>query len=218
MNLIIDTSSEKLKVILKGNNVFLENEETNMKHLQHLLPQIDKILQKANASVKDLKLLSVVLGPGSFTGVRIGVSTVKAFMCAHPHIKAIGVNMLELLSYVIIKNLKVSTNFAIIIKSTSTKYYFAVSSSTGVLQKQTLLTSSELEEFLKENKMPLFSYNIEYKTEQNRATVITLSTSDYVEFVDQLVSKKAFSQDLKPIYLALSQAEEELLKRENKTV
>lgn len=218
MNLIIDTSSEKLKVILKGNNVFLENEETNMKHLQHLLPQIDKILQKANASVKDLNLLSVVLGPGSFTGVRIGVSTVKAFMCAHPHIKAIGVNMLELLSYVIIKNLKVSTNFAIIIKSTSTKYYFAVSSSSGVLQKQTLLTSSELEEFLKENKMPLFSYNIEYKTEQNCATVITLSTSDYVEFVDQLVSKKAFSQDLKPIYLALSQAEEELLKRENKTV
>ena len=43
--------------------------------------------------------------------------------------------------------------------------------------------------------MPLFSYNIEYKTEQNCATVITLSTSDYIEFVNT-VSEDNYVNDV----------------------
>ena len=212
--LIIDTSTEKLKVLLKTKNAIIENEETSSKHLKTLLPQIDIAMQKANLKLGDIKTYCVVLGPGSFTGVRIGVSTVKAFLCVNKSAKVIGVNLLELIAFAIVKSVQPKNNFAIIIKSTARKYYFAVSNKDGKLQNQKMLTVAELDEFFKLNKMDLYSFNAEYKTEVVSAAKISLLTQNYIDFCEEKINKKEFSTDIKPIYLALSQAEEELLKKQ----
>jgi len=44
MDLIIDTSSEELLVVLKNKNDIFKNQKTNSKHLENLLPQIDYVL------------------------------------------------------------------------------------------------------------------------------------------------------------------------------
>ena len=51
--------------------------DTGLTHSQTLLPMIEKCLQMADFSLKDIDLIAVANGPGSFTGVRIGIATVK---------------------------------------------------------------------------------------------------------------------------------------------
>lgn len=221
MDLIIDTSSENLQVILNGSIGIKTSENKNTKHLKHLLPEIEKLLLEQKTKLDNVDNFCVVLGPGSFTGVRIGVSTIKAFSCVYPAKKLIGINILQLLANTVIKQLKVSFSFAIIIKSTATKYYFAQSSSSGVLQSQKLVTIDELEEYILQNKLPLFSYGVDENfSNKIVATKLTLTPKDYVDFVSAKKEKKEFLtlNQLKPIYLALSQAEEELLKKANKNV
>ncbi|MDL2287103.1 tRNA (adenosine(37)-N6)-threonylcarbamoyltransferase complex dimerization subunit type 1 TsaB [Eubacteriales bacterium OttesenSCG-928-G02] len=51
--------------------------KNGLTHSENLLPMIDNVLKIFNINTDDLGLIAVSVGPGSFTGVRIGVSTVK---------------------------------------------------------------------------------------------------------------------------------------------
>ena len=83
--LAIDTSGDHLTVaLIDGENVTCEFcQDTGLRHSISLMPYIESVLSKANVSVKDIDVYSCVIGPGSFTGIRIGVSTVKAFSYAN---------------------------------------------------------------------------------------------------------------------------------------
>ncbi len=78
--LAIDTSSEICGVaLLEDNNLIQDNSLNNGKtHSENLMILIKEILENNNVDLKDIDLISCVVGPGSFTGIRIGVSTVKA--------------------------------------------------------------------------------------------------------------------------------------------
>ena len=67
-------------------------------HSETLLPMIASILSQMKIKVKDIDIFSCSAGPGSFTGVRIGASTIKglAFGGGKP---CIGVSTLEALAY-----------------------------------------------------------------------------------------------------------------------
>jgi len=51
-------------------------------HSARLMPAIDQLFQEASRSIADLQGIALSLGPGSFTGLRIGVSTVKGLAYA----------------------------------------------------------------------------------------------------------------------------------------
>lgn len=67
-------------------------------HSETLMPIIKQILDETNLKLSDIDLLVSDIGPGSFTGIRIGISTIKAFADSLD-IKTIGINSLEALSY-----------------------------------------------------------------------------------------------------------------------
>ena len=67
-------------------------------HSVKLMPLIDKLLSETNTKISDIDLFACDIGPGSFTGIRIGVSTVKAFMDV-TNKKAVGITSLETLAY-----------------------------------------------------------------------------------------------------------------------
>ena len=98
--LAIDTSSKNASVaILEDLNTLIElNNEDEKTHSQKLMPMIDEAFQKMNLSLDDIGLISCSLGPGSFTGVRIGIATAKAFVDSR-NIPAVGVSSLEGLAY-----------------------------------------------------------------------------------------------------------------------
>lgn len=68
--------------------------QNKLTHSANLMPMVDTALSASSLSLSDLDRLAVVVGPGSFTGVRIGVSTVKAL--AHGAGKpCVAINALE---------------------------------------------------------------------------------------------------------------------------
>ena len=80
MILCIDTKDQKvIRVSLKkGGEVVKSLIAGNKYGSQALLPLISKILDRENLNFKDLKEIEVEKGPGSFTGLRVGVSVANA--------------------------------------------------------------------------------------------------------------------------------------------
>lgn len=67
-------------------------------HSQTLLPLIHDTLRNAGCRIEDIEFAAVCAGPGSFTGVRIGVSTIKG-ICFTKDIPCVGVSTLEAIAY-----------------------------------------------------------------------------------------------------------------------
>ena len=101
MNILaIDTSSKNASVaVLNDKNVKLQiNNNDEKTHSQKIMPMIDEILNKLDLTLDNIDLISCCIGPGSFTGVRIGIATSKAF-CDTRRISAVGISSLESLAY-----------------------------------------------------------------------------------------------------------------------
>ena len=97
--LMIDTSGPACGVAVSQNGkIVCELQLTSGKtHSQRVMPMVDRALEMCEMTVSDIDLFGAVVGPGSFTGVRIGVSTVKAL--AHAAGKpCIGIDALEALA------------------------------------------------------------------------------------------------------------------------
>ena len=97
--LMIDTSGPACGVaIAQDGRMICELQLTSGKtHSQRVMPMVDQALSMCELEVSDIDLFGAVVGPGSFTGVRIGVSSVKAL--AHAAGKpCIGVDALEALA------------------------------------------------------------------------------------------------------------------------
>jgi len=95
----VDTSGKTLSVaVLKGDVPVAELLlSTGYRHGVTLQPAIEYILGQADLNVKDVDLFAVTTGPGSFTGIRIGLSSVKAMAYA-AGAKAVGVSSLHALA------------------------------------------------------------------------------------------------------------------------
>ena len=98
--LAIETASKVCGVsLLEDNNLIkeaiLEDENT---HSVKLMPLIDGVLTETKVNIKDIDLFACDKGPGSFTGIRIGIATIKAFADATAK-KVICITSLESLDY-----------------------------------------------------------------------------------------------------------------------
>lgn len=77
--LAIDTSSSICSVaILDEDKLIDKNELDNGRtHSENLMPLMEDLLKKNKLNIKDINLLACCVGPGSFTGIRIGVASIK---------------------------------------------------------------------------------------------------------------------------------------------
>ena len=98
--LSIDTSSKICTVaVLENERLLKEYSQNNgLTHSETLMPIIQNVFNDLNISLKDIDLIVCDKGPGSFTGIRIGVATALGFSDSLS-IKAIGISSLEALAY-----------------------------------------------------------------------------------------------------------------------
>lgn len=98
--LAIDTSSKVCSVaITEDTNKIIElNSDDEKTHSVKLMPIVDEALKTSNLSLDNIDLLACCVGPGSFTGVRIGIATIKAFADVK-NLPVVGVSSLEELAY-----------------------------------------------------------------------------------------------------------------------
>jgi len=80
-----------------GSLAALEKHESSEDYSSWLLPAVDRALQGAGAKLREVGLLAVAAGPGSFTGVRVGLTAVKAWAELFG-IKVVGVSRLEVMA------------------------------------------------------------------------------------------------------------------------
>ena len=122
--LSIDTASDVCGVSILENNNLIEKFDviTKESHSQRLMPIIENAFKKTKLTIDDIDLIVCDIGPGSFTGIRIGVATVKAF-CDSKDIIPIGISSLESLAYSIKNNSKIICS---IINAKNDNCYFAL--------------------------------------------------------------------------------------------
>ncbi|HDO1330738.1 TPA: tRNA (adenosine(37)-N6)-threonylcarbamoyltransferase complex dimerization subunit type 1 TsaB [Aeromonas veronii] len=76
--LAVDTATEACSAaLLVGDNLFSRWEEAPRDHTRKILPMVQAVLEDAGISLSDLDAIAFGRGPGSFTGVRIGISVAQ---------------------------------------------------------------------------------------------------------------------------------------------
>lgn len=92
--LAIDTSSSICSVaILENDNLIDKNELDDGKtHSENLMPLLDGVLNRNNLKPADIELIACCVGPGSFTGIRIGVASIK------PIAEVLGIKVVSVMS------------------------------------------------------------------------------------------------------------------------
>ena len=97
--LAIDTSSSVCSTaLLENNNLIDENNlDDGRTHSENLMPLVKELLERNNVNLSEINLIAVSCGPGSFTGIRIGISSVKAMAEVH-NIPVAEVTSLETLA------------------------------------------------------------------------------------------------------------------------
>ncbi|MEZ4799445.1 MAG: tRNA (adenosine(37)-N6)-threonylcarbamoyltransferase complex dimerization subunit type 1 TsaB [Flavobacteriales bacterium] len=99
MILCVETTSLNCSVALcneSGRIDLLEHREKGYTHAEKLHVFIDEILKRNQITSKDLQAIAVSMGPGSYTGLRIGVSSVKG-LCYALNIPLMAISTLEML-------------------------------------------------------------------------------------------------------------------------
>ena len=119
----IDTSSMAASVaVIEDNKLICEYTiNTKKTHSQKLMPMIENMLNLSDLNVREIDAIAVCEGPGSFTGLRIGMATAKAI--AHVNdIPVIGVNSLEVLIDELLEELAQSKEEWILVGEAVYKY------------------------------------------------------------------------------------------------
>ena len=120
----IETSSKNCSVCLssKGNLVTsFDLEDEAYRHSELLTSSIQNILSENNLDVSGLSAVSVGIGPGSFTGLRIGLSVAKG-LCYPHNINLIGISSLKIIANSVINENK---NIISMIKDKGEHYYIS---------------------------------------------------------------------------------------------
>lgn len=101
--LAVDTSSQSASCAVGEDELLLGEFYTNVKltHSQTIMPMMNDLLRQTRLTLSDIDAFAVTTGPGSFTGLRIGISAVKGIAhgtgkpcIAVPTLKALAYNMI----------------------------------------------------------------------------------------------------------------------------
>lgn len=98
MNYLMINTAEGTRVLLFADGNYHYDENMKNAGSETLLPMIDGLLARAKIKISDVDIFGACIGPGSFTGLRVGLTTVNTF-CYALDKPCFGVNNLRLNSY-----------------------------------------------------------------------------------------------------------------------
>jgi len=100
MELAIDTSTSMAGIALshQGETLIELTWRSAQNHTVELMPNIARLLQQANTEANAIEAITVAKGPGSFNGLRVGISTAKG-LALSLDIPLLGVSTLEIEAY-----------------------------------------------------------------------------------------------------------------------
>ena len=230
--LAFETSAKAASVALTENGKLLGEsyQNTGLTHSQTLMVMAEDMLKQCGKTVDDVTAVAVAEGPGSFTGVRIGVAAAKGFAWGK-QIPCYGISTLEAMA----ESLGIYEGYVCpVMDARRSQVYNALFYvNHGViqrLQEDRAIALSDLAQELKTLECPIYlvgdGSDLTYKTLSGEITNLVLPPEhrkhQRATGVAILAAKKQEAGDigdgaaLQPNYLRLSQAERERMEKEKK--
>ncbi|MDD4771980.1 MAG: tRNA (adenosine(37)-N6)-threonylcarbamoyltransferase complex dimerization subunit type 1 TsaB [Eubacteriales bacterium] len=195
-------------------------------HSETLLPMVKSIFDNLNVNISDIDLLACSEGPGSFTGVRIGVATIKG-LAFGSNTACCGVSTLEALAF----NLENTAQDAVVcpvMDARRSRVYNALFRNGERLAPDRIIALPELLNELKKHDAPVYftgdgyslaHENIMLPNIRNTPELLRYQSAYSVAVVAyrkyNLSSTRCSDIDLSPVYLRQSQAERTAQKQKN---
>lgn len=126
--LAIDTSTHQLSVSLYANGQILQTCHTVEKHANAIIHSIKDLLHQAELRLQDIAIIAVNHGPGSFTGLRIGLATAQALAQANQQ-AMLTMSNCALYAFACIRrntNLKIGDSIGVMLDAKLAQVYFAM--------------------------------------------------------------------------------------------
>ncbi len=180
--------------------------DVSCKQAENILKAIDSLLDKNDFAIQDNDVFAVVVGPGSFTGLRIGTALVKGFCAGLDQVcKVVPISSLDLLAFEYVKQNKPESDFACVINALSGLYFVCQYHANGEKKGEEALVDSEQYKLLNLEKIGIKGENV--------ANIeIELCAESLLEYANILARSGKFCDfhTLSPVYLRKSQAEDAL--------
>ncbi|MGC8554619.1 MAG: tRNA (adenosine(37)-N6)-threonylcarbamoyltransferase complex dimerization subunit type 1 TsaB [Candidatus Acidulodesulfobacterium sp.] len=165
MFLSIDSSNGYSNLLVADENFNIVSESISDFHEKHsvlIFKQLDEIMCKAGIKLTDLKGIAVILGPGSYTGIRVSLTIAKT-MSYVLKTAVVGLGSLSVCAYRAVKESSVSKKIAAVCYASKNRYYVSeFSSETKYFEgqiKTNLLSLEEIRFFLNDMEdKPLLAY------------------------------------------------------------
>lgn len=149
--LFISTYSELITIgLFKDNTLIMQKEkESEKSHSIYLVPMIDEVLKENNIECQDLSEILVVNGPGSFTGIRLGVTVAKT-LAYTLNIPIKTISSIEAISASIKADNKIIT-----ISDTKGKY-LGIFENNKLVNELMYLRKTDYEQYIKNYNYPIY--------------------------------------------------------------
>ena len=185
--LLVDSCQNELFVMYyTDGKYFIKTSNGNKKHNSVLLPAIDEVITEAGATIQDLQNIVCVVGPGSFTGIRLGVTTCNGIAFA-TKANRIAINTFESIAY------NITNHILFALDCRHDNYYVG--------------------EYENGNQIQLANYTKAELSSFDGEVILWNGDRDIQKIIDCVLSKingKEYVDMFIPLYLKKSQAEREL--------
>ena len=144
-SILLDSSNTSLTVGLAKDDILLESisYEAWQTQSEHMIPELDKLLNKYEVNRNQISDVVVAIGPGSYTGVRIAITIAKTIAAVLP-VKVYAISSLRCQ--------KDGKNPSIcVINARSGRSYFGVYEDDKVLVEDMILTNDKVQEYINEH-------------------------------------------------------------------
>ncbi|QLB16309.1 tRNA N6-adenosine(37)-N6-threonylcarbamoyltransferase complex dimerization subunit TsaB [Mannheimia varigena] len=212
--LALDTATEACSVALLHNGKISTLDEISPRsHTQRILPMVDELLTQANIQIKDVNYLVFGRGPGSFTGVRVGVSVAQG-LAMGANLPVVAVSNLKAMAEEAYQKLGAEKVIALI-DARMNEVYFAQFERNGeqwneVVVEQVCSPEKAISQFqISENMIVVGTGWAAYSqfSEQNLPLVvseITLPSAEYMLSIAEVEIQNSNTQsalEIEPVYL-----------------
>lgn len=210
ITLFVDSSRKNLSIALKKDKelLFISNVNSYSKHSNYLLNEIVSKLKENNLNIKDIDNYVVLNGPGSFTGIRVGITACKTFAWAlnkniyvSNNLEALKSGITDDVIISVIPDKKTDSYVGIYQDNTKTEEYMNITSSNLNFKNKSITIVS-----FDENEYVLDLFN--NLKENNNVKLNIINDYNYESVIEDAFKKgKENPHDVKPIYLKKIDAE-----------
>jgi len=183
--------------LLSENKTSYVESENQMMQSEELIIMVNRILKDNNLTYQDLSAVSCSIGPGSFTGIRVGIAAARGMKKALKNVKLIGVSTLEILAHnSSIETTKEQRTLAIL-KAYGDEFYIQEfdSNKKAASDIQVVSESTLLEEYKK------YDMVLSHKTESLPTSLVDINALSVLNLAKAIYKNDSCDNNLTPLYI-----------------